>query len=600
MESNKNNSIIFFLGAGASVKAGVPDTYTFTKQFRDWLKTEDVQKWETLEKIIEIVKKYRKEPEIDIELLLELLTKLTTKDQELLTKFYENGKFLLENYSDKRPIILDLKKFIKLKTIVSSEEKVKYLQTLLDFDFPLDIISVNYDTCIELLCNSYNVKYQDGFDTHWNPKVFDENTDIRLYKLHGSVMWYKSDKGGYVKSSVMEKDIKSQLMTGETIENLMLYPAQKWEFIEEPFFELLTRVKHLLESETLEFLVVAGYSFRDNPIRQMLWDVAAKNKNLKVILVAPNAYSIYLEKLRHYDNLIESSLKGRVICLPYIFEEILPHLRNYCLKDLKNAVNYMSFCQKGEKENDKNISWISCLNSSLNAEYMEQAELILKEKISSADFDRTEDLSISLYFKIYLISLILQKEGWQEYYMKFFSLLKKIFIERIQIRFNSYLGENDSMINMIFNWHPTNGGGYTFIGQETLTKIMDELLVFLEQKTRKISIDTYKKLNSQIKKTQDLINNIKNYLKDIHLENINSENIPVAKYLALRENKVLKQKEFLEKCEIHREYVALEHRRTTKGEPLISHAEDIKKIKEELELVIKGIESKILQNIIKE
>lgn len=166
----------------------VPDTYSFVKEFIDNIHEND--KKETIERIVQTLKEW-KNKEIDVELLLETLTKLENKHQEPLLRFYEGGDFILKGYSEKKPLIDDLKDFVKRKAIVS-EEKIQYLQPFLGFveDFrPLNIISLNYDICIEQFCIVHKLVYQDGFDVYWNPKTFDtEYTDIHLYKLHGSVM----------------------------------------------------------------------------------------------------------------------------------------------------------------------------------------------------------------------------------------------------------------------------------------------------------------------------------------------------------------------------------------------------------------------------
>ena len=101
-------------------------------------------------------------------------------------------------------------------------------------------------------------------------------------------MWYQSDRGGYIKSLVMQRENKVELIIGEKAENLMLYPMQKWNYAE-PFLELLVMVKNLLESETCKFLVIVGYSFRDDHITRILWDVARKNRELHFILIDPQA-----------------------------------------------------------------------------------------------------------------------------------------------------------------------------------------------------------------------------------------------------------------------------------------------------------------------
>ena len=258
--TNSSSEVIFLLGAGASVKAGVPDTFRFVKEFQQNIT--NAEEKQAVNKIIETLTKWQNSA-IDVELLLETLTKLDTKEQEPLLKFFKGGEFILSGYGEKRPIVEDLKDFIKSKAIIKSQEKIQYFEPLLGFiegHKPLDIISVNYDTCIEQFCNAYNLNYQDGFDVNWNPQVFDrENTDIRLYKLHGSVIWYRSDSGGYIKLPVMTTQASIRLITGEKAESLMLYPMQKFDYAE-PLLELLIRFKNVIQG--CQFIIVVGYSFK--------------------------------------------------------------------------------------------------------------------------------------------------------------------------------------------------------------------------------------------------------------------------------------------------------------------------------------------------
>jgi len=224
---------VFLLGASASVKAGVPDTFRFVKEFQRNI-TNPGERY-TINKIIKTLRDWQ-HSDIDVELLLETLTKLDTREQEPLLKFFRGGEFVLSGYSEKRPIVEGLKDFIKRKAIIESPEKIRYFEPLLGFieeHTPLDIFSVNYDTCIEQFCNVYKLNYQDGFDVNWNPQVFErENIDIRLYKLHGSIIWYRSDRSGYIKLPVMIEKAGIQLITGEKAESLMLYPMQKFDYAE--------------------------------------------------------------------------------------------------------------------------------------------------------------------------------------------------------------------------------------------------------------------------------------------------------------------------------------------------------------------------------
>ena len=65
----KSSDVVFFLGAGASVDAGVPDTHSFVEKFIDSIK--EPTKKKVIEKIVETLEKGKKptssEQKIDIE-----------------------------------------------------------------------------------------------------------------------------------------------------------------------------------------------------------------------------------------------------------------------------------------------------------------------------------------------------------------------------------------------------------------------------------------------------------------------------------------------------------------------------------------------------
>jgi hypothetical protein len=134
----------------------------------------------------------------------------------------------------------------------------------------------------------------------------------------------------------------------------MLYPMQKWDYAE-PLLDLLLHIKDLLESKLLEkesadnfkFLIVVGYSFRDEHIKKVIWDAARKNRKLYLIIIDPEANKIY-ERLKYYDKAgkISSHLSGKVICLPYRFEEIFPFLMDTYITRLKDGLLRMEADQQ--------------------------------------------------------------------------------------------------------------------------------------------------------------------------------------------------------------------------------------------------------------
>jgi hypothetical protein len=527
MTTNKQSSqVILFLGAGASIAAGVPDTYSFVTEFINSIR--EPGKKETVRKIVEILSDW-KGSDIDVELLLETLTKLEKKTEEPLLRFYKGGDFILKGYSEKDPIIGDLKDFIKSRAIVT-EDKIQYLKPIIGFvdEFrPLDIISVNYDTCIEQLCNVHKLTYQDGFEVHWSPKTFYlEHTDIRVYKLHGSVMWYQSDRGGYIKLPVMKETAKIQLITGETAENLMLYPMQKWGYAE-PLLELLIEIKKLLESETSRFLIVAGYSFRDDHIRKIIWDSARKNKDLHLILVDPNAYQIYSEKLQYYDETKRnpSSLSGRVVCLPYRFEDVLPYLKNYYIRNLRDALINETNLRQNEMRGEK-VDWLSTLKVLINAEHAERVELLL-ERIGK--FDLEKDWQLNLEFPLRMASnLFFNKQNGKanEYLKKFYRVLYRMMVERISI---SIAGE-PPVLEVYFNYVRDKSGS-SCIEVESLKKVIEILIEFCNTRSKFVI-----KTSNEIQETTERLKKLKNYL-----DQFKEGKIRIGDYISLREITMIPQ-----------------------------------------------------------
>jgi len=392
------SEVIFFLGAGASVGAGVPDTFGLVDVFKTKIASQ-TENLRAVDKILEILKEWKrrqgdKEQKVDIELLLETIERLENRNQDILLKFYSPTEFVLEGYANKKPLKDELRDFIKEVGIVGSKN-IRYMKPVLGFiaeHRPIDIFSVNYDICIEQFCNTYKKECIDGFDIKWNPKLFERtDADVRLYKLHGSVMWYRTDRGDYVKLPIMSHSAETELITGEKAETLILYPMRKWEYAE-PLLELLVELKKKLEKA--KFLFVVGYSFRDEHIRRIFWDAARKNKDLVVFLISPNAHRIYHERLKDYetpglphgfssdfsyedfDAYAPSELSGRVVCLPYKFENVLPLLKNRYLRRLNEGLVRENDLRDRENKGES-VAWWLCLQPFVECEHMEKVNEIV-------------------------------------------------------------------------------------------------------------------------------------------------------------------------------------------------------------------------------
>ena len=277
----QEGKVLLFLGAGASIHAGLSGVIGLVKDFTDWLKTDasgethyfrdwltanqTVDYLELVEKIITTIKQ-KEGDKIDIEMLLEAIEKIENRDKDILSFFYDKDTFTLRNcksynlISDGKKLhSIALKGFIKLY-FTENDIRTEYLNPLLSFlkvCRPLDIFSTNYDVCIELLCKSKRnkKKYVTGFNPTWNPQVFEESdTDIQLYKLHGSVTWYKTDSGEYASSDLLITGTNFKLMTGE---KALGYITLKQHFIEFLLLEIMrsATVEAVKDKEFSELII---------------------------------------------------------------------------------------------------------------------------------------------------------------------------------------------------------------------------------------------------------------------------------------------------------------------------------------------------------
>ena len=430
---------IFFFGAGASKKANIPDTYEFVDEFVNYIINKGNRKEiNCLNEIILILKERKgKESRIDIEELLASLEKISHKNEDLLSAFYKSNAFALTDGSQVVSLEKELKNFIRTRVIAKSDD-VEYLSDLFRFNFPLAVFSVNYDTCIEQLCYNHRIRYSDGFALFWqgDDEFLRLENQVRLYKIHGSAIWYESDTKEYLKiplsfkSEKLGEPTEFKLIFGEATEPLITYPIQKWEYVE-PLTELQLKFKEQLVNLKTKCLVIVGYSFRDEYILRMLFDAKKKNDELIVILIDLNALRLYQEKLEYYDvdKQIPSSLKGSVLLLPYPFENALPKL--YEVIELLTAAQVNERQSRDQERRTGRPNYSECLEQYINAGFSYRYNAILER----VDWDKIRfDYMISpkkvvLAFKALLDSLSLgdgNEKIWIQRFNESFSFLSAV------------------------------------------------------------------------------------------------------------------------------------------------------------------------------
>ena len=335
------HDIILFFGAGASVDAGIPTTIELVDEFKNYVENRYPANFLTLKTIIaKLEESFKpeadKDGKVDIETLLEALNiAIETNKIPLLSALLENLTFKKDINVAEIPTIQNLvEDFIRNEMVVTEKEKLSYLKEILNLEKPIEIFTVNYDTCMENVCKINNIEYTDGFDYFWNPSNFESNFGVKLFKLHGSVIWYVDEKNTPQKIPVIafNKDnmLKLRTIDGLELRPFLLYPAQKPQ-ITETMNKLQSMFEKRLKDANTKIMIIVGYSFRDDYLKETIVSSGFTNENLYIFLIDPDAFKIYENKLRYRDSekKISSPFENKVIYLPYPFKGVISHLKSY-------------------------------------------------------------------------------------------------------------------------------------------------------------------------------------------------------------------------------------------------------------------------------
>lgn len=150
------------------------------------------------------------------------------------------------------------------------------------------IFSLNYDTVIEQALTESGILYKDGFGSpvnsvrYWSPDELSACTDeIKLFKLHGSVNWFRLRSGGeqaidriasvsgdhrYTVGPDGERQIDlggRPLIIAGTVNKMMRYTSDIFGALSCMFWQELNASSNL---------VVSGYSFNDKGINNRIVD----------------------------------------------------------------------------------------------------------------------------------------------------------------------------------------------------------------------------------------------------------------------------------------------------------------------------------------
>jgi SIR2-like domain len=493
------SQIIFFLGAGASIPAGIQGVQGMVKEFKHQLNREKQNKFHDIVTKLEQTLKNRQSVHLDvnIEELLEAVERIENSEHDILSPFYNDGLSLLTEIKNLRLNNVTLSTLIKnsiKQQTASPNIEVKYLEGLLDFLVsykPLHIFSTNYDVVMERFCERYHKIYSDGFVKEWDTNSFHlDSNDVCIYKLHGSVTWSRSEKGRYSKNEIVVKnpgETQVNIITGDLEVPLILYPGKKLEYFEPVFDTFMELKSHLSEAR---YVFVFGYSFRDDHIRKLFQYEARRNIDSIVILVSPSAHTIYEKKLKYFkdeqfidnepNNNPKSDLDGRVVCLPYRVEDVLPYLKKDFFDYLKRAEElYRKHLENEPDSSDQN--WTECLKYYSECEHFYKVDQIVNSlnwfNLVKEDWVKMFKVSFQTFFNSIPSRCEKLTNRWKERF--------RIVCEAFQIdmlKFTPLAAPKEIKLEFKQNEYRAN-----ITAPAILTNSIDEIVLFLDKKEKMLN-----------------------------------------------------------------------------------------------------------------
>lgn len=301
--------LVFLLGAGASVDAGLPTSTEMVRKLEQELERErknnSLRLLHYLRGGIQFYKGCQgesPETDIDIESLVWTVERLANRQKDMLLPFVGNWHELLKEFELNDAILkeLDMSSAVPLPMLGGFAEYIRnklsdwldvenrnldYLSpfaNLIDtLKKPLHVFTLNYDLCIESFLS--NKRIIRGFDENcWRLDLFAEtfDVDIFLYKLHGSLDWFRTKEG-----QVFEKNSVPESIDIGNEPELIFGTFNKLQSLD-PFLALLNKFSNLVREARL--IVIIGYSFRDDYINAILRNAMQGDSQKFIVAVSPD------------------------------------------------------------------------------------------------------------------------------------------------------------------------------------------------------------------------------------------------------------------------------------------------------------------------
>lgn len=289
----KGEHILFLLGAGASVDAGIPISNQMVTNIEELIvSNEDWKQYKDLYFYLKssinysdgILGKFN-EP-FNVERLLIVISEIEKRESNIMYPFIGTWNIRLldlagNNFENIRKFHKLIRKQLNEWVGLRSYDNANYYQSFsslsTDVANLMKVFTLNYDLCFEKIVGK-DKTIELGFTketNEWHQSNFEniEGKHYNLYKLHGSIDWYLSE----------EKLHKSQKIESEPE---LIFGIQHKMTSVDPYFYYSSVLRGSCFNEA-KIIVVIGYSYADDYVNVILSQALNSRSELRIINVAP-------------------------------------------------------------------------------------------------------------------------------------------------------------------------------------------------------------------------------------------------------------------------------------------------------------------------
>jgi hypothetical protein len=304
--------LIFLLGAGASVDAGMPTVAGLTRKLRECLP--DVcgingNPCPEFGQIFDIFAGWSPSLAENYERFFEWLQFIINAQKDPYRKFCEvkiDSALVEKIYPLAYMIGPEIAKLLESYAIIS--DYFALFGGFIPKSGRLKMFTLNYNCCLEDSCRKAGIDVTTGFDPNtkkWNLSQFKKHVrGINLYKLHGSLRWFgtrdlaRSDGKIQNRYKLMELSREERGSLGPHLSitedpELILGPGSKVQ-VDDPYLTLLYQFH--LAFQQAKLCVVIGFSYGDEHIKTMLGEAFDAGLSILDVNRSDRISSLFFQK----------------------------------------------------------------------------------------------------------------------------------------------------------------------------------------------------------------------------------------------------------------------------------------------------------------